>query len=308
MAHIHSNELAGSRLRLGLFFSSAILVVELFGAYLSNSLALLSDAGHVSADIIALALSWYGVRQASRPAGPRMTFGYHRVGVIIAIVNALAIFAISIFIFIEVFHRLQAPPQIDSIIMLIIAVAGLATNTSVALLLRREQAHSINVRSAFWHVLGDALASIGVIISAIVIIVTGNYVADAVVSLFIGLIIAASGVGILREGLSVLLEAAPRGIDVPVLIERLRAVPGVKDIHDVHVWGITPELAAMNGHILIDDLALSDAGELRAELERVISRDFNIKHTTLQMECERCNSQELFCSLEGICLPEEKKK
>ena len=307
-SHAHSNELAGKRLLLGLIFSAAILLVELLGAYLSNSLALLSDAGHVTADIIALALSWYGVRQSSRPAGPRMTFGYHRVGVIIAVINAVAIFAIALFIFFEVFQRLKSPPDVDSGVMLFVAVIGLVANVVVALLLRREQAHSLNVRSAFWHVLGDALASVGVIIGALIITFTGNLVADAAVSLFIGLIITASGIGILREGLHVLLEAAPPGVDVQQMLQRLCSLPEVVDVHDLHVWSITPEIRAMNGHVVIDGGSLKDAGVIRTRLESIIRRDFGISHTTLQMECEDCQAQDIFCSLEATSRPHEKRK
>ncbi len=163
--HIHNPSIAVvGKLRVGTILTALILVAEVVGGLLSNSLALLSDAGHVFVDIIALSLSSYGVRQAERPASGRMTFGYHRVGVLIALVNAVSILAIVVAIFFAAYHRLQQPPEVNSRLMLVVAVIGLGVNLFVAFVLHREQQANINVRSAFWHVLGDALASVGVII------------------------------------------------------------------------------------------------------------------------------------------------
>ena len=157
--HIHRRALpVASKLKFGIVLTSFILVAEVAGGLLSNSLALLSDAGHVFADVIALSLSWYGVKQAERPASRRMTFGYHRVGVIIAVVNAIAIFAIALVVFYAAYRRLQQPPEVNSLLMLSVAIVGLGVNLFVAFWLRREQHGNLKVRSAYWHVLGDALA------------------------------------------------------------------------------------------------------------------------------------------------------
>jgi len=302
MQHTHSHPAAGARLTLGIILSSVIFIAELGGGLLSNSLALLSDAGHVLADIVALSLSAYALRQASRPASHKMTFGYHRVGVIVAIVNAVAIFGIAGFIFYEAAQRLQSPPEVNSPVMLGVAVLGLVANLVVAFWLREARKESLNVRSAFWHVLGDALASVGVIIGAIIIMTTGFTVADAIVSAIIGVIIAASAWGILSEGLSVLLESTPAHIELNELASALKTVPGVIEVHDLHVWSLTPNLHALSSHIVIEDRLTSEAAQVRTAVEKLLSERYEITHTTLQLECQSCTPGGLLCTLEpGAC-------
>ncbi|MFQ5996538.1 MAG: cation diffusion facilitator family transporter [Dehalococcoidales bacterium] len=296
--HAHHHPLpVGSKLKFGIILTGFILAVELVGGFLSNSLALLSDAGHVFADIIALSLSWYGVRQAGRPASRHMTFGYHRIGVMVAVVNAASIFAIAGVIFYEAYRRWQQPPEVNSLLMLVAAIIGLSVNIFIALWLRKEQRINLNVRSAFWHVLGDALASIGVIIGAVIIMFTGWFLVDPLISVLIGFIITLAAWRILREGLKVLLEATPQQVDVARMLNTLKEIPGVKGVHDVHVWSISPELHAMSCHVLTDDLPMSQAAEIRKEVEEVLRRQFDIEHSALQMECQECGKNDLFCSL-----------
>jgi cobalt-zinc-cadmium efflux system protein len=299
MSH-HNHEdilLAGNRLKYSIILSAAILVAEIIGGILSNSLALLSDAGHVFADVIALGLSWYGVRQSMRPSDSRMTFGYHRIGVIVAITNALSIFVIAAVIIYEAYGRLREPPEVKSTLMMAIALVGLAANIVVTWWLRRAQRSNINIRSAFWHALGDALASVGVIIGGLIIMFTGQYLVDPIISVLIAMIILWSAWSIFREGFRVILEATPRDVDIMKMIDVLKRVEGVKDVHDIHVWSITPELRAMNGHILIEDISTSDAAVIRSRIEEVVRQQFNIEHTTLQMECQKCDPADLFCKL-----------
>ncbi len=296
--HAHNHPMpVGSKLKYGIMLTGLILAVEIVGGLLSNSLALLSDAGHVFADVIALSLSWYGVRQAERPASSRMTFGYHRVGVIIALVNAVSIFAIAAVIFYEAARRWQQPPEVNSGLMLGAAIVGLGVNVFIAFWLRKEQRTNLNVRSAFWHVMGDALASVGVIIGAVIIMLTGWFIVDPIISMLIGLIITLAAWRILKEGLKVLLEAAPQQVDVHRMVSTLKKIKGVKDVHDVHVWSISPELHAMSCHVMVNDLPLSRAGEIRRELEKVLRGRFDIEHSTLQFECRECGANDLFCSL-----------
>jgi cobalt-zinc-cadmium efflux system protein len=307
MSHQHNSHLsAGNKLKYGIILSLTILVAEVIGGLASNSLALLSDAGHVFADIIALGLSWYGVRQAERPSNSRMTFGYHRIGVIVAIVNAITIFIIAAVILYEAYNRFQKPPEVNSLLMLVIALVGLSVNVLVTWWLRREQKSNINVRSAFWHAAGDAMASVGVIIGGIVIMFTGQYLVDPIISVLIGLIILWAAWSIFREGFRVILEATPSDVDIIAMIASLKQIPGVKDVHDVHVWSISPELRAMNGHILIDDISTSQAADIRDKIEKIVREQYHIEHTTLQMECQKCNSNELFCNL-NECRPDEHK-
>jgi len=295
--HTHNAQPMGNKLKFGIILTSFILVAEIAGGLISNSLALLSDAGHVLADILALSLSWYGVRQAERPPSTRMTFGYHRVGVIVAIVNAISIFAISAFILYEAYHRFQQPPEVNSLLMLLVAIPGLAVNAFVAFWLRREQQSNLNVRSAFWHALGDALASIGVIIGGAIMLLTGWFLVDPIISVLIGFVIILAAWRILREGLRVLLEAAPGHVDITEMVNALNQVPEVKGIHDVHVWSISPELHAMSCHVFIDDLSTTQAASIRQKIEDVLRERFQIKHTTLQMECQQCDANDILCTL-----------
>jgi cobalt-zinc-cadmium efflux system protein len=288
---------AGRKLLYGIGLSFTILIMEVVGGLLANSLALLSDAGHVFTDIIALGLSWYGVRQATRRSNSRMTFGYHRIGVMVAIVNSLSIFAIAAAILYEAYNRFQSAPEVNSLLMMAVAAVGLAANIVVAFWLRSEQKGNINIRSAFWHAFGDALASIGVIVGGVVILTTGLFWVDPLVSVVISLIILFSAWNILREGARVLLEATPKDINVMEMIHTLKQIQGVRDVHDVHVWSITPDLRAMNGHILIDDVATSKASEIREMIETVMREKYRVGHTTLQMECSNCNAADTFCNL-----------
>jgi cobalt-zinc-cadmium efflux system protein len=308
MNHQHTHTLStGNKLKYSIILCLIILVAEIIGGLLSNSLALLSDAGHVFADVIALGLSWYGVRQAERPSNSRMTFGYHRIGVIVAIVNALIIFVIAAVILYEAYNRFHQPPEINSRLMMIIAFIGLSANLLVTFWLRREQQENINIRSAFWHAMGDALASLGVIIGGAIILFTDQFWLDPVISVLISLIILYAAWSIFREGFRVILESTPRDIDIMAMVNVLKRIPGVKDVHDVHVWSITPDLRAMNGHILIEDISTSQAANIRAQIEKVVREQYHIEHTTLQMECQKCGSNELFCDLNGSCKPEEGK-
>jgi len=226
-----------------------------------------------------------------------MTFGYHRVGVIIAVVNAISIFAIAAVILYESYRRFQQPPEVNSLLMLSVALGGLAVNAFVVFWLRREQQSNLNVRSAFWHAFGDALASIGVIIGGIIMLFTGWFWADPIISVLIGFIIVLAAWRILKEGLRVLLEATPQHLDTTEMINALNRLPGVKDVHDVHVWSISPELHAMSCHVLIDDLPTSQVADIRERIEDVLRQQFHIKHTTLQTECQQCSPNDVFCNL-----------
>ena len=295
--HSHFTTSVESKLKYGLLLSVFILAIEIAGGLISNSLALLSDAGHVLTDVMALSLSLYGVQQAKRPSSSHMTFGYHRVGVIIAIINSISIFAIAGFILYESYERFIHPQSVEGLLMLLIALAGLVINIVVAYWLRKEQKGNLNVRSAFWHALGDALASVGVILGGLIILITGWFFIDPIISVLISIIIFVGSWRILKEGMRVILEAAPAGVDAQKIVKVLQTLPGVKNVHDVHLWSISPEINALSSHILIDDIATSQAAALREQIEEVLREQFNITHTTLQMECEHCESGGTFCTL-----------
>lgn len=295
-----------NRLKLAVILSATILVAEVVGALLSNSLALLSDAGHVFTDVLALSLSWFGVRQAARPATSRMTFGYHRVGILIALINAVSVVAIAGYIFHEALARLREPPQVNSLLMFGVALVGLVANLIVVFWLVQAQRQSLNVRSAFLHAWGDALASVGVLVSGIVIFFTGWFWVDPVASIFIGLVIAVSAWGIIREAVSIFLEAAPGHLNVQEMVKAVQGVPGVKDVHDLHVWTVAPRLHALSCHVLIEDQSLSEGANILEKVKGVLEERFHIGHATVQLECDDCGGS-LYCSLtaHGEDQPEE---
>jgi cobalt-zinc-cadmium efflux system protein len=295
--HHHGAPETATKLKYGIIITAVILALEVAGGILSNSLALLSDAGHVFADGIALTLSWYGVRQAARPSSSRMTFGYHRVGVIIAIVNAVSILVIAGIILYEAYQRFYQQPEINSVLMLVIAVIGLAANIFVASWLHKDQGESLNVKSAFWHAVGDALASVGVIAGAIIIMLTKLYWVDAAVSVLISVIIIFAAWGIFREGMSILLEAVPGDINVKEVQKAMKSIPAVKDVHDLHVWSISSNLHSMSCHVIVDDCSIKQAESVRQQIEDMLREKFGIGHTTVQTECTQCNNGGLLCKM-----------
>lgn len=293
----HHSVAAGTKLKYGIIITCAILVMEVAGGILSNSLALLSDAGHMLADVIALTLSWYGVRQAERPASSHMTFGYHRVGVIIAIINAVSILAIAGVIIYEAYERFTLQPPVNSVMMLAVASIGLAANVFVAVWLHKEQGENINIRSAFWHAAGDALASVGVIAGAIIILATGLYWMDAAVSVLISIILLISSFGIFREGFRIILEGVPRSINVNRVVEALRSLPEIRDVHDLHVWSISSNMHALSAHVVVDDCYVSETEAVLKKIENLVREKFGIGHTTVQIECGQCGNGDLYCKL-----------
>lgn len=284
----------GHRLRLAFLLSSAILILEIAGGVMANSLALLSDAGHVFTDVIALGLAWFAASQALRPATPRRTYGFHRAGILVALANALMLIAVSIFITWEAIQRLQAPEAVDSLLMLAVAAVGLAANLYVAASLHREPGENLNVRSALLHVVGDILGSAVVIVAGVIILLTGLFVVDPLLSVLIALIIVGGAWSIVLETINILMEGTPTGINLERLISEIKETPGVLDVHDVHVWSIAAGIHAMSGHIVIEDQALSESNLILVMISRLLSEQFGINHVTIQFEHRECG---LACTL-----------
>jgi len=286
-----------NRLVLAIALSATILVAELVGGLVANSLALLSDAGHVFTDLVALSLSLFGVRQATRPANARMTFGYHRVGILVALVNAVLIAVLAVVILWEAYQRLREPQEVQSLLMLSVAAVGLAANLVVVFWLRVQARHNLNVRSAFLHAGGDALASVGVITGGLIIYFTDWFWLDPVVSIAIAFIILAAAWGVAREAAAIVLEASPRHLDVDELVNTIREQPGVHDVHDLHVWSLSSQLHALSCHVQVDDSLLSQRGTLLGRLRHLLQERYNICHTTIQLECPGCENHSLYCEI-----------
>lgn len=276
------------RLKLAFLLSGAVLAVEIAGGVLSNSLALLSDAGHVFTDVLALGLAWFASVQALRPATARRTYGFHRAGILAALANATTLILISLLITWEAVRRLQSPEPIDGVLMLAVATVGLGANLYVALTLHQEPAENLNVRSALLHVIGDILASAAVIVGGIVIHFTGWLYIDPLLSILIAVIIVGGAWSIVLETVNILMEGTPAGINVEKLIQDVKAIPGVLDAHDLHVWTLAAGIHAMSGHVVVEDRALSESALVLQELAELMAEKYGIDHMTIQFEHREC--------------------
>lgn len=269
---------------IALLITALFLVVEFVGGLITGSLALMADAGHMATDVAALALSLFAIWLARRPATPERSYGFARAEVLAALVNAATLVAISIYIFWEALNRIGEPPEIESGPMLLVAVAGLAANAASAWVLMRGGGHeqNLNTRGAFLHVVGDMLGSLGAIAAALVMLATGWYLADPLLSAAIGLLILWSSWRLFRESVEVLLETTPKGIDATEVRTALSQVEGVTGVHDLHIWTVTSGLIAMSGHVEVT--SAREWHDLLDQCTRLLRERFGIAHVTLQPE------------------------
>lgn len=268
--------------------TAVTLVAEVVGGLWTNSLALLSDAAHVFMDLFALGLSLAAIYLAARPASDRRTYGWHRAEIFASLINGATLIAIAFGILHEAWGRFQHPEAVKSKEMFIIATIGLVMNLVAATRLHGHSHDDLNVRSAFLHVLGDAVASVGVIIGGVLMLYTGWYVIDALISAAIALIIGWGSIRVLREAGHILLEGVPAHVDLDDVVTKMRGVAGVNDIHHLHVWSICSHISALSAHIDIEPDYRLRQGEIIGEIEQMLDHDYHITHTTLQGECSRC--------------------
>jgi cobalt-zinc-cadmium efflux system protein len=295
--HIHTQRLARNSLRLAFFLTLIILIAELVGGLLANSLALLSDAGHVVTDIFALGLAWFATVQAERPPNARKTFGYHRVGILAAMVNAVTLIVIAFAILLEAVQRFQHPENVQPQIMFLAAGIGIFINLIIGFGLLKE-ASNLNIRAAMLHVFGDVGASAAVIVAGVIILFTGWTFVDPLLSVGIAVLIAVGAWRILRETTDILLEAVPKGVSMPGLVKDMKNVKGIEDVHDLHVWSITNNMYALSCHALIADLPPSDSSVILQSLNTMLSEKYHIGHVTIQFECDP--HQETYCAVNGL--------
>jgi len=283
------------RLLLSFAFTLLILIAEIIGGIISKSLALLSDAGHMLTDVFALGLSMIASHIGMRPSDSRATFGYQRVGLLAAVINAISLILIAVFIFYESYHRFISPPQIHTTTMLIVACIGLVGNIFIVFILGHSH-KDLNIKSAWLHVLGDTLSSVGVIISGIIIFYTGWSYADPLASVLIGFIILFGGIRVVKEALRIFLEMTPSGYNVEEIVKKIAETPGVMGIHNVHLWSPSHNNVAFSAHIWVKDQKLSEVAGLRQKIEeRLMS--LNIRHVMLQFECAECETNALYCQI-----------
>jgi cobalt-zinc-cadmium efflux system protein len=278
------------------FLTAGFMVAELVGGLLSNSLALVADAGHMVSDAAALGLGLVAMWMASHPHTGRRTFGFHRAEILAALANGALLMGLSFLVIWQAFARLQKPQQIESGLMLVVAVLGLAVNVVALHILGGHRHDNLNVKSAFLHVFGDAVGSAGVIAAGLVIRFTGWTPIDSIVSVFIALLILWSGFGLVRETVSVLLESSPRDLDADALRRDLLALEGVKDVHDLHIWTVTSGFISLSCHCEVASSEVADDVLRQATL--LLRERYGIRHVTIQPETSRIHEELEHCCLD----------
>ena len=287
--HGHSHSHSHTNNKKALFWAfiliTTFMVVEVIGGIMTNSLALLSDAGHMLSDAAALGLSLFAIKLGERKATHSKTYGYKRFEIIAAALNGLTLIFISIYIFIEAYHRFADPPEVQSMGMLTISVIGLLVNILAAwILMRGDKDENLNVRSAFLHVLGDMLGSVGAITAALLIYFFGWGLADPIASVAVAILIIISGWRVTKESFHVLMEGAPEQIELNEVKDEIMKIPEVKDVHDVHIWSITSGVLMLSGHIAIEGGGAHD--KVLHKAQALLHDRFGIDHSTLQVEGE----------------------
>jgi len=300
MTHSHISDLTQQttkRLALSLGLTLAFVILEISAGILSSSLALLTDAAHNFTDVIALGLSWYAVRIATRPANAGKTYGYHRVGILVALVNSTTLIIISFGIFYEAWQRLISTPEVNSVVLTSVAALAFIVNVGTAWIVQKGSENDLNLRSAFVHLMGDALSTVGAVIAGIVIYFTKWNWLDPAISAVIGILILWNAWTILRQTIHILLESTPENIDMQSMVTDLESVDGVRGVHDLHVWSINESLRILSAHVTTDDVPISLGNAIQRGVNEVLLHKYNIQHATLQLECEGCESSTLYCDI-----------
>jgi cobalt-zinc-cadmium efflux system protein len=299
-AHSHSHShvppnVAGRKLGAAVALTLVFVVVEATSGWFAHSLALLSDAGHNLADAAALGFSWYALWIARKPSHEGMTFGYHRVGIFAALANAVSLVLIAVLIGWEATARIRQPEVANGPVMIGVAGAAIIVNLVIGLWLHKASMDDLNIRSAYLHMLGDAVSAFGVVIAGVLVATMRAPLADPVVSLLIAGLILYSSYGVLRESATVLLEGTPAGMDMPAVIAAIKSVGGVLDVHDLHVWMVGPGVVACSCHILVAEQSVREGQQVLRAVVQDIERRFHITHTTVQVEVEGCDATDMYC-------------
>ena len=301
--HSHIGNLANQttkRLALSLVLTLGFVIIEAIAGFISNSLALLTDAAHNFTDVIALGLSWYALRISSQPAHAGKTYGYHRVGILVALVNSTTLILIALGIFYEAWHRFLAPPVVDAPILIGVGIVAFIINAVTAWLVHKGSDRDLNLRSTFIHLMGDVLSTIGAVIAGVVIFFTQWNWLDPLVSVLIGALILWNAWGILRQTIHILLESTPENIDMQNMLDDLLTVEGVRGVHDLHVWSINENLRVLSAHVMTEDIPVSIGANIQRGVNEILFHKYNIQHATLQLECAGCDSSMLYCDITEI--------
>jgi cobalt-zinc-cadmium efflux system protein len=275
------------RLRIAILLNSVFIAVELGAGILVNSLALMGDAWHNLTDVLGLLIAWFAVRQVRRPADSTRTFGYHRAGILAALGNSLLLGVVTFNLLLEAYHRLREPPLSadQGAVILGVAAVGVVINGGVAFALR-QSGRDLNLRSAFLHMLGDALVSLAVVLAGAAMLTTGWAWPDPAAGILVGAFILIGAWRIVREAVNVLMEGAPRDLDVPAVSAAIAGVPGVRGVHHLHVWCLSSDLTALSCHVVVEDQPVSTGGLLLGRIQQELKDRFGISHATIQLESE----------------------
>jgi cobalt-zinc-cadmium efflux system protein len=292
--HDHNTEVKGSRLLIATMLNLFISVAEIVGGVLSNSLSLISDALHNLSDALATFLAWIANRISKKPSNTRRTFGYKRVEILAAFINAIVLLAVSFYLFYEAVLRLIDPQPVKGILMLIVASIGLIANLIAVLILHGDAKHNINFRAAYLHLLGDTMTSVAVIIGGILIIFFEIYWIDPVITIVIGLYILKETWSILKQTNDILMQGVPEGLDLEMICREMEQIPEIKNIHHVHIWNLDDHSIHFECHVeLKEDLHLSETEVIHNHIEHLLHEKFNIGHMTVQFEFSRCDDRSL---------------
>ena len=288
MTQDHSEDFhPAKRLVVAIAVNTVFLALEVVFGIIAGSLALLADAGHNFSDSFALVLSLIAVRMMSRPKTEEKTFGYHRMGILVAFINSLLIIFICFYLFYEAIQRFIDPVEVEGTMVIIVAGLGVLVNGGLALLLWRGR-EDLNLKSAFLHLGTDAVVSLGVVVSGVIILLTDWLYIDPLITMLIGVFIIFSAFQIMREAFHILMESVPRGVDYAHIVADIRSRPGVVDVHDLHIWEIGSHLYSLTAHIVVDDASLSEYGELLRGIKEMLLSEHKVVHTTLELETEPC--------------------
>lgn len=297
--HTHFNDLTQQtvrRLALSLIITLVFVFIEIAAGIFSNSLALLTDAAHNFTDVLALALSWWALRLTSQPPDQKKTYGYHRAGILAALANSTTLVVIALGIFYEAYRRFTNPPEVQADVLIGVGVVAVVINVVTALLVRRGAERDLNIRSAFLHLMGDVLSTVGAVIAGVIIRYTNWNWLDPLVSVLIGILILWSAWTIVRESIDILMESTPTDIDIDAMIQDISSVEGVRGVHDLHVWSITRSMRTLSAHLVTDNMAISEGTSIQTKVNEVLFHRYNVNHATLQLECDDCVPNMMYCA------------
>jgi len=296
LGHHHEHgSLPGRRLLLSIFVTLAFVAGEGLAGHFAHSLALLSDAGHNFSDALALIFSWYGIWIAQKPSTAKRTFGHHRVGILAALVNSVSLVLIAFFIVWEAFTRMSHPEPVQSTPVIVVAALAVLINAAISLSLRKAARTDLSVRSAYVHMVGDAVSAFGVVVAGVVVALTGAALADLLVSLLIALLILWGSWGILKESVNVLLEAIPEGMQMEAVEQTICNVEGVLAVHDLHVWTVGSGIIACSCHVTVEEQSVREGENVLRLVAEALERKHAITHSTVQVEVEGCEPNDMYC-------------